>query len=104
MSPLTRIISSRDRCMAVAVCIGIIFQSVHVSIENVNASYIHLICMEFYQVYGACSLVTFKGGLWDGMGLLMHKTYALQKESLFYLTIPLERNNFYIISYWTSSV
>ena len=50
MSPLTRV-CLRDHCVAIAVCVCVTFQLVHVVIEKVNASHTHAILIALYQVY-----------------------------------------------------
>ena len=60
MSPVMHM-CRHDHSVTVAVCVCITFRSVHVVIENVNASHMHPICISFYQVYGACKLITLKG-------------------------------------------
>ena len=54
--------------MILTVCVCVIFPSVRVAIENANASHMHPAHVAFYQVYGTCNLVTFKGvygTVWD---------------------------------------
>ena len=46
-------------CVTVVVCVT--FQSVHVAIENANASHMHAIPVVLNQVQGTSSIATFKG-------------------------------------------
>ena len=50
-----------DRFATVAVCACNTFRSVHVVIENANASQIHAILVVWLNVYGTSGLATFKG-------------------------------------------
>ena len=47
-------------CVTMAVCVCVTFRSVHVAIENANASHTHTIPVVLNQVYVAGSLVTRK--------------------------------------------
>ena len=60
VSPVART-HLRECCVTIVVCVCVTFQSIHVVIENTNASHTHDILIVWYQVHDSNSLATFKG-------------------------------------------